>query len=428
MATISSELLNEYIAIRSFKSSDSESNIVISGDEDDFDDVFMLENGELVKHDVDAILAALKDASELEKSVDLLDLPEPPLCFSDSYTTDHSEVEDHVSEPIQPKVEFVKRETDWDKNNCMSGEQEKEDTDKFVESPVTPVVRKGPCIAKPDISKSESIQEFEKNEAKVVRGKRKPLYPGKKIIAGRQAISAANNVPSTVNNKNDGRNTKVTSNSKKITKPTKTFVSPEKKSISTKIGSPSKNSPNQNGTAVVKTGATSNIAKPTSSKLPTAKGRTQRGALKIQKPVTPTQNNNSSNITKDKTNTLNKNADKPNRGVILKPVVTPQRSSSLTKPPASTVKRSIAQRPSSVPACKSETGGRGTAVTRKTRPGIVLPGVRMCADGAEVDGEIVARGRTVSSRAVLHRAAGLFLDIFTKAFTMDLCNTCFMCT
>ena len=81
------------------KSVDAESNIDISGDEDDFDDVFLIENGEVFRQDVDAILAALEEAAR-ERDGDLLDsvplnLPEPPSCFADesrSLFNDH-----HVS-------------------------------------------------------------------------------------------------------------------------------------------------------------------------------------------------------------------------------------------------------------------------------------------------------------------------------------------
>ena len=189
--TAPSNYLNGLMCVKkSNPSSDNESNIVISGDEDEFDDVFMLENGELVKHNVKAILAALKDASELDKSVDLLDLPEPPLCFSDSYT-DQSEVGDLPNEMDITKLG----------NKMTEKDANFEDTIFYDKEDEKPVVRKGPRITIPDITKSESIRDFEENEAKVVRGRRKPLYPGKKITAMRQNTAGSNKAEETGNKK-----------------------------------------------------------------------------------------------------------------------------------------------------------------------------------------------------------------------------------
>ena len=402
--TAPSNYLNGLMCVKkSNPSSDNESNIVISGDEDEFDDVFMLENGELVKHDVNAILAALKDASELDKSVDLLDLPEPPQCFSDSYT-DQSEVGDLPNE-----IDITKLG-----NKMTEKDANFEDTIFYDKEDEKPVVRKGPRITIPDITKSESIRDFEENEAKVVRGRRKPLYPGKKITAMRQNTAGSNKAEET-GNKRIVTNNKVNGGIKKSinSKNERAIARPmsAKNSPSTKINPPAKKTTGRDSGSI--------SSKPSRSKLPTAtaKGKTVT--------ATPTQPNttakpvpiaSSSKSANDKNAALkpkvsiDKKSITSEKKTITKPAVTPTRrltSLSKTPEPSPKAKTAVPARPSSVPAARSEMKGRVNEGVRKSRSGVVLPGVRMCADGAEVDGDL-SRGRTVSPRAVLHRAAGLF--------------------
>lgn len=144
----------------------AESCIEISGDEDDFDDVFMFENGELFKQDVEAILAALKQASEPAYAA----LPAPPESFADQ---------------VEP-VEVVQEEV-----------EEKQP-------------RRGARITKPETLLKKPLVEEEK---KVVRGKRKPLYLGARTTTG---ILSGGNI-----NKSPAANTKKTkiaqlSNARKI--------------------------------------------------------------------------------------------------------------------------------------------------------------------------------------------------------------------
>ena len=404
--TAPSKSVNELMCVKnSYPSSDSESNIVISGDEDEFDDVFMLENGELVQHDVNAILAALKDASELDKSVDLLDLPEPPLCFSDSYT-DQSEVGDLPNE-----VDITNHENKMIENKTNFEEKivyDKEDEDK------KPVVKKGPRITIPNITKSESIKDFEENEAKVVRGRRKPLYPGKKITAMRQNTAGSNKAEET-GNKRIVTNNKVNGGVKKSinSKNERAIARPmsAKNSPSTKINPPAKKTTGRDSGSV--------SSKPSHSKLPTATAKGKTVTTTPTKPNTtakPVPTASSSKSANDKNAALNSKVSIDKKSItsekktITKPAVTPTRrltSLSKTPEPSSKAKTAVPARPSSVPAARSEMKGRVNEGVRKSRSGVVLPGVRMCADGAEVDGDL-SRGRTVSPRAVLHRAAGLF--------------------
>lgn len=151
--------------------SDSQSNIVISGDEDEFDDVYMFENGELFKEDIDAVLEALKHASEeVDDALNptFMSLPEPPACFADDYDASCSESTNHGSSLPKP-------------------------------------VRQTPCgprITKPDSSSNVDTNE---PEVKVVRGRRKPLYPGKtSSLPSTRSSPARKPVPATGATKSTG--------------------------------------------------------------------------------------------------------------------------------------------------------------------------------------------------------------------------------
>ena len=147
------------------KTIDAESNIDISGDEDDFDDVFLIENGEVFRQDVDAILAALEEAAR-ERDGDLLDsvplnLPEPPSCFADesrSLFNDH-----HVS-----------------KNDSFA-EGNDNSTNSITSDIPRPSNLRGPRITKPDFTSIDKGSKDESENVKAVRGRRKLLYPGSRL-------------------------------------------------------------------------------------------------------------------------------------------------------------------------------------------------------------------------------------------------------
>lgn len=390
-------------------SGSTESNIVISGDEDDFDDVFMLENGELFKHDVSAILAALRDASELEKSTELLDLPEPPMCFSDSYT-DQSETSEpandqsylsqklSVKEPIESEglssVAIEPNHLLTEASTVLEDEYQKE-----------AVIKKGPRITKPDISKSESVVEFEQTEAKVVKGRRKPLYPGKKIIC-RQPVakpSAAVIINNKKNKSNPFGNGKTSSNIAILNRKTKlntnlsTSNKPTKKStVPTSVRAGNKTDSNDSKSA---NGVTTNISQSLTVKSSTVPAISKLPTKTNVIPSTPKSHSTKPQPVNDKQTVGRSTAGRP------QPV---GRAGVVRQPP--TVK----------------------VVGRKS--GVTLPGVKLTADAGcgvaveETDDGIIG-GRTVSSRAVLHRAAGEITLLLSSCmypqskFSIKLCIT-----
>ncbi|XP_067943011.1 serine-rich adhesin for platelets-like [Watersipora subatra] len=135
-----------------------ESNIEISGDEDEFEDVFLIENGELLKQDVNAILAAIEEAAKEPEdkffNMVTLNLPAPPSCIVE----DSSTAPELVSSVDEEDHGVANEGTGETPNKCG---------------------HRGPRITKPNINSAEPISDLEKSKA--IRGCRKPLYPGRKL-------------------------------------------------------------------------------------------------------------------------------------------------------------------------------------------------------------------------------------------------------